>query len=318
MFPKVVVLFTSYRCDSKCLMCSAWIKQRHSPELSLKQIEEIFTDTILKKNIEIINLTGGEPTIRNDIPDIVKILINKCQKLYRIDIPTNGINTEQVIDKIERILAILLPYNIKLNITVSVDGIGKVHERVRGVSNIFSKIDRTIKELKELTTLYPFLSMNINATVSKANINEFMQVRSYAHSVGLSVNFTLAAISEIGVESMPLRDKFDIRNVDKKNVIDFFEKLINEEEITRDYGEFIITWLRTGRRSLPCGFKNGNAFLLEPNGDAYTCGNFKEFRIGNLLKEPFETIWRKNSKRLRNITNKCLNCVSNCYIDEIR
>jgi len=315
MFPKIAVLFTSYRCNSKCIMCSAWEKQQTYPELSIQQIADIFSDRILRNNLEIVNLTGGEPTLREDLVDIIKVLIHSCSRLRRIDIPTNGINTEQVIDNIERIAAFLLTSNVKLNITVSVDGVGGVHETIRGVSDIFDNIDRTIRELKEISELYPFLSLEINTTISRANITGLKDMRAYARSLGVGINFTLAAISEIGVESIVKKEKFEISNKEKTHLVSFFESLMQEKAVSHTYGKFVVNWLTTGKRRALCNFRRGKVFLLEPDGQVYLCGNFKDFRIGNVLDEPFEKIWRKSTPVLKRLSHRCSTCVSNCYLD---
>jgi len=295
-------------------MCSAWVKQHSRPELSLWQIEKIFSDPLLRTNIEIVNLTGGEPTMRLDMAQIIRVVTQQCLKLKRIDIPTNGINTCNVLDAVERALVVLLPTDVRLNVTVSVDGVGQVHEKVRGVSGIFPGIEKTIFGLKDLTTLYPYLSVSLNATISKENICGLDGLRDYARSLGLGINFTLAAISEIGVESFGMKDRFEMSDTDKKQVVSFFERLISEDAVGKDYGHYILNWLKTGKRTLPCSFRRGKAILLESDGEYYACGNFKEFRLGNLLVESFDSGCKKIASVKKYFSKRCSGCISNCYI----
>jgi MoaA/NifB/PqqE/SkfB family radical SAM enzyme len=180
-------------------MCFGWIKQNKIKEPSLDKIRTVFYDKVLKNNLEIINLTGGEPTLREDLVDIVKIILENCPRLKYLDIPTNGVNTQQVIDQIERILALLLPTNVKLSVTVSLDGVGEMHELVRQGNGIFYKIEQTIDALKELMPFYPFFSLGLNMTISKINYKTIEEVKKYAMQKGIGINFTLSAISDIGV-----------------------------------------------------------------------------------------------------------------------
>lgn len=317
MTPKIVVLFSSYRCNSKCVMCSAWMKQRTSPELSALQIERVFSDPWFADSIEIVNLTGGEPTLREDMTDLVRVLLRKCPRLKRLDIPTNGIHTLQVLDKIERTLSVLLPTRVQLCVTVSLDGIGEVHEKIRGVDGAFREVEKTIKGLKELASLYPYLSLSLNATISRFNMEGLSDLRRFARSMEVGIHFTLAAFSEIGVESMARKGEFEIEPGKERFLTDFIQELIDQEEMERKYGEFMVHWLKTGRRSAPCNFARGKVILIEPDGSTYTCGNLKAFLMGNVLNESFRSLWKRKGALLGRVKEKCRVCNSNCYMDEI-
>jgi MoaA/NifB/PqqE/SkfB family radical SAM enzyme len=299
-------------------MCYAWVKQSEVKELTIDEIREIFKDRLLRNNLEIINITGGEPTLRSDLTEIIRIILKNCIRLTRIDISTNGVNTSQVIDKIERILAVLLPTNVKLTVSISLDGIGEVYELIRGKPNIFNNVDKTIDKLKELLLLYPFFSLGLNMTIGKLNYYAIEEVRKYAQHKGIGVNFTLAAISEIGVESIHMREKFEMSQEEKNKLILSLEELWEVRALKLSYINFLFTWLRRGIRNGSCAFRKNKAFLLEPDGDIYICGNFKEFKIGNVRDESFERIWKRRTNRLRDLSNRCLHCVSNCYMDEVR
>jgi MoaA/NifB/PqqE/SkfB family radical SAM enzyme len=297
-------------------MCFAWIKQKQIRELTLHEIRTIFNDGVLKNNLEVINITGGEPTLRRDLAEIVKIILQSCLRLKRLDISTNGVNTAQVIDQIERVLALLLPTNVRLTVSISLDGVGEVHEQVRQTPGIFNKVEQTIDSLKELMTLYPFFCLGLNMTISRLNYNAIEETRKYAIDKGIGINFTLSAISDIGVESIRVREKFELNKDEKKTVASFMQKLASLGELDQHYAYFLIAWLLTGKRQGECAFRKGKSLLLEPNGDIYLCGNFKDFRIGNLLQEPLKQslIFDRNNLT-KKYKIKCETCNSNCYID---
>lgn len=314
--PKILVLFTSYLCNSQCIMCYTWKKQNSSRQLSINDLESMLNDKILSSALEIVNVTGGEPTLRPDLVEIVDLIVHKCKKLKRIDMPTNGINTEQIIDKIESILALLLPTDVKLSVTVSLDGIEGVHEKIRGIQGCFSKVEKTIKEIKELQSIWPEFSFGLNATINKLNYNNLDQLKEYAVKQNIGMNYTLGAISEIGVESVHMLNKFHIDSQISGEVIKFFESNARDNFIKQDYAELVINLLKNGKRKPVCAFKSKKAILVEPDGRTYMCGNFKEFFIGNILEKPFEKISRNISHIKNNQWKRCLTCESNCYIEE--
>lgn len=316
--PNVMILFTSFRCDARCIMCYTWVKQRWEAQLSLEQVERIVADPFLRRSVELINLTGGEPTLREDLVDIVSILVERCQRLRCIDIPTNGFQPSRVIDRIERILARLAVTDVELAVTVSVDGIGAVHEAVRGRAGVFPHIDRTIEELKELREIYPRFRVGLNTVISRVNATRecLEPMRAYARSHQMSLNFTPAAVSEVGVESVAQGDRFEITAEQKPELIGWFEQLRQERALETRYADFVLHWLRTGKRNLGCAFRAGKTFLVEPNGNLYLCGNYKEFRLGNLLEEPLSVVWpRQRRFTAAQWDRRCDTCASNCYLD---
>ena len=294
--PKIIVFFTSYKCNSRCVMCYSWRKQDHSSELSLGQIDKIFSDNNLSKHIEIVNITGGEPTLRKDLVDVIKIILERCKNLKRIDMPTNGIDTDVVLDKIEQILTLLLLTDVKFCVTLSLDGIGKVHEKIRRIPEVFNKTEKTMFEIREMTALWKNLYFGINTTISRLNYDRLNEIKEFGAKNGVGINYTLGAVSEIGVESIKMEDEFLLRDEEKGKVIDFIEGLMKEEGINKFYANFMLQYLKTGRRKPVCAFKAKKSFLLEPDGSAYLCGNYKEFYLGNLLEKPFNQIWRNTRK----------------------
>lgn len=312
--PKILVFFISFKCNLRCAMCFGWVKQKQIIEPALDKVTAVVNDPVLKNNLEVINITGGEPTLRDDLTGIIKIIIRNCARLKQIDLSTNGVNTERVADQVERILALLLPVSVRLTVTISLDGVGDTHERVRGTDGIFKHVDRTIDALRELMTLYPFFDLGLNMTVSRLNCGAMETVKAYALSKGLWVNFTLSAISDIGVESIKMKEGFELGEINKREVIRFLTDAAPSDKSTQNYYRFLITWLKTGKRTGGCAFRDGRALLLEPNGEIYLCGNFREFRLGNIFSESYAKLVKKAAGFSQYYPAKCVNCVSNCYV----
>lgn len=313
-----MVLFTSYRCNARCVMCYAWHKQARYKELSPSDIKRIFSDRVLGESIQIINLTGGEPTMRKDLAEIIDILISTCRNLKRIDISTNGINTEEVVDAVEQALALTLRHNVNLGVSVSVDGMGSVHDRVRGVRGAFERVDRTIDELVELKGLYPSSGLGLNFTITKDNYMNLQEAFDYARGRNIGMSFTLSALSEIGVESESVKDNFFLPEESRKVISDFIGIIAQNSYIHPDYAEFLLHWLNSGQRKGPCAFRSGESLLCEPDGSLYCCGNFGDFKIGNALENSFSGLLQNHRSFSALYKQKCSSCNSNCYIHEAK
>jgi radical SAM protein with 4Fe4S-binding SPASM domain len=79
----------------------------------------------------------------------------------------------------------------------------------------------------------------------------------------------------------------------------------------------VLEFLQTGKRKPLCSFKSGKSVLIEPDGNTYLCGNFKEFFIGNILRDAFRVMSRNAEGINRNMWRRCCECGSNCYIEEV-
>lgn len=299
-------------------MCGAWRKQHKYSELSPSDIKKIFSDKILSKSIKVVNITGGEPTLRKDLIEVIKALVSSCVNLERIDISTNGIRSEEVIDTIEQALAFLLPHKVKLSVSVSLDGVGRTHDEVRGTPGAFEGVEKSIPEFKELMVLYPRFSVGLNFTINRNNFHDLDNVFKYCSSHGLGVNFTLAANSEIGVESLSVSREFTLDDKQKKSVSEFIHRLKNSGHLHAQYADFLLHWLACGKRHGPCAFQKGMSILCEPDGNAYACGNFKDFHIGNILEKTFSENMIPKRKFNLSYKNQCIQCNSNCYIESAR
>ncbi|MBI5191155.1 MAG: radical SAM protein [Nitrospirae bacterium] len=67
-------LQVTYRCQFRCSICDFWkTKHKAEEELSLDDIR-VIGDKLARYGTFIISLAGGEPLIREDLPDIIRIL----------------------------------------------------------------------------------------------------------------------------------------------------------------------------------------------------------------------------------------------------
>ena len=297
-------------------MCSIWQKQRDFKELNFEQIEKIFSQKEFASYLEIINFTGGEPTLHPDFEKLLKLWVKKLSNLRRIDMPTNGIQTEIVKDRIMQALSILSSYpKVKFCVTVSVDGIDEIYDEIRGMENGFEKVKKTITELKDLMKLYSNFSLSLNAVITRLNYDKLWHIREFANKEGLYLNYTLGAISEIGVESVIQKEKFSLIEKEKSEVTKFLINLKGKGEIEGNYADFLIHYLKYGRRKGRCNFLSGKALLLDANGKLYRCGNYKAFYMGDMTQESFSRI-QKRFKLPKGYRKICEKCASNCYRDE--
>src|SRR4051812_22533802 len=117
-----LTVISTYRCDSRCSMCHIW-QHPTLPKDEVK-LEDLAK---LPGGIDNLNITGGEPTLRTDLKDLVELLYPKAKTL---EISSNGLHAD-------RIEPIIRKYpNVKVRF--SLEAIGERNNDIRGEKDGFA------------------------------------------------------------------------------------------------------------------------------------------------------------------------------------
>jgi radical SAM family uncharacterized protein len=162
----------TYRCNLRCKMCPFW--KRSSTDSSLEK-EKAILKQIHSSGVCGIAFEGGEPLLRNDL---VKILAFSRSLPLQTSLVTNGTLLESKIDEIA-------PY-INGAIYVSLDGLEKTHDTIRGVSGCFKKAIKGIIASKEKA------SVTINTTIMTENLHEIEDIVNLAKELNTGMSIAVA------------------------------------------------------------------------------------------------------------------------------
>jgi len=162
----------TYKCNLRCKMCPFW--KRPSKDSSIEQ-EKAILSRIYDSGACAIAFEGGEPLLRKDL---VKILAFSRSLPLHTSLITNGTLLESRIDEIARY--------INGCVYVSLDGLEKTHDDIRGVSGCFEKAVRGIMAAKEK------VSVAINTTIMAENIHEIEDVVKLAKELDTGISVAVA------------------------------------------------------------------------------------------------------------------------------
>ena len=162
----------TYNCNLRCKMCPFW--QRHNKDSSIEQ-EKAILRQIYDSGVCAIAFEGGEPLLRKDLGEI--LAFSRSLPL-QTSLVTNGTLLESRIDEIA-------PY-INGAVYVSLDGLEKTHDAIRGVSGCFRKAVRGIMASKEK------VSVTINSTIMAENIHEIEDLVKLAQELDTGISVTVA------------------------------------------------------------------------------------------------------------------------------
>lgn len=179
--PKEATLAVTFRCNSKCIMCNIW-KETDFQEISPEAYSK------LPRSLRTINITGGEPFMRKDLVDVIRN-VHKAAPNSRVVISTNGYLTDRIVDSVREILK----FHPRLGLGISVDGIGEVHDRVRGMKGGFEKAMETVKALKKMG----LEDLRLGMTILPENADDLPAVYQLAKELGVEFTTTVAHNSGI-------------------------------------------------------------------------------------------------------------------------
>ncbi|MBF0618803.1 MAG: radical SAM protein [Candidatus Omnitrophica bacterium] len=167
------------RCNLHCRICGIW-KERPRHDLALADIQKIL---LCAPNLKSVSLTGGEALLHPDIDAIYRHLCTLFLKkrLTNIDIATNAYDP-LLLTFLKRHQKLLRP----LSLSVSLDGIGAIHDTQRGTPGAFERVIAHVRAVKALG-----VPVALKFTASRLNYTHLPRVALLAHELKCSFSFKL-------------------------------------------------------------------------------------------------------------------------------
>jgi Fe-coproporphyrin III synthase len=291
--PREICIILTYRCNARCNMCDVW----HHPT---KIDEEIKPESIAKlpSGLRFINITGGEPFIRQDLGEIITIVKPKSK---RIVISTNGYFTDRILS--------LCAEHPDLGIRISIEGLPGTNDGIRGMKDGFDKGFRTLLALRKMGCK----DIGFGITVQDINCKDLLPL--YELSEALGYEFATATL-----HNSHYFHKLDNKIHDTELVCGEFSKLITEllkskspKKWFRAYLNFgLMNYVYGNKRLLKCGMAS-EACFIDPEGDILACnGMNSKAPMGNIIHSDFAEIW--NSEQAKKVRRLAGNCTKECWM----
>lgn len=301
--PIYVIYFVTSKCNANCKMCFNWKNIQDASdeeELNLEEIKKIFDNF---STIQQLTISGGEPFLRSDLPEILEYISHE-NNVQQITIPTNGILTGKTVEMVKEVLT-----NIKnkthLRVGLSLTGIGKQHDDIVQVNGAFEKLMETYKVLNALLSSNENLSIDIGICISKYNKDGMQEILDFAFDTFKDSNILLL------LTRGDTRDKeaVDVKLDEYQAILDYYkEKLPGpvknkpfsalldkvSHEVYDQVGKVMIS------KTMPSKCYAGSKLIvIQANGDVFPCECLNK-KLGNLRDQDYdiEQIMKK-SKRIK-------------------
>lgn len=164
--PLSLSLCVTHRCNADCLTCD--IASRPVDEMTLDEWRRAFHG--IGRDVPWFTVTGGEPFLRDDMPDLLDALLEICGPRY-VTIPTNASLPDTAIAAAR----VCRSYpGTRVVINISIDGPRGVHDRVRGQSGAFDAALETYNCLSNDKP--PNLRVGIHTVISRHNVGSIPEL----------------------------------------------------------------------------------------------------------------------------------------------
>jgi MoaA/NifB/PqqE/SkfB family radical SAM enzyme len=279
--PLHVSIEVTKRCNAKCDFCDYHKEKVEEKELDFK--------TLFKKTRPIVvSLTGGEPTLRNDIIDIIK-KIRKFSPPTFISMITNGATLS--LEKAKEFK------KAGLNaLSISLDYFSDRHDKIRKIPGLFNKIKELAPKLKDIG----FDVIGFNTIILNDNSEDVKKIINFAKENGLNVNLSAYCdLKNNNQNFVPNEDEIKIIEKLIDYVINF--KKINKEKVIKSsnyYLRNIVDYFKG--QKIPGCTAGRKWILITPDAKIKRCSE----------KKAIGTVETYNNKTFNK--TKCMDCWFSC------
>ncbi|MHB1830731.1 MAG: radical SAM protein [Candidatus Micrarchaeaceae archaeon] len=295
--PRWLWIATTDLCNSRCTFCNIWENRKTHENMSPQEIEKYLSDPICK-DVEYIINSGGESTTRTDLTEFM-LAEHKAIPKAKLNLSTNALMPERAYNTVKA----CLEAGAKVEGSISLDGIGEDHDKLRGVKGNFEKVDKLITLYQELQKQYPKTFEIATGSVLVDNtIPNIEEVKEYCRRrhIPFAVQWYNATpyYNNVGTEQEHMKQEAI------KILKNFPPDLIMSKWVD---------WLNGKPIRFKC-YSLYNFCVIKSDSTIVPCLTHWDAPAGRLRENTFSEIWNNknnpNMKETREIVRQCQGCLN--------
>ncbi|GMT47967.1 MAG: coenzyme PQQ biosynthesis protein E [bacterium] len=288
----------THKCNYKCSYCSLW--GDNIKELDTSQVLDL-VDQIADMGCVIYAISGGEPLLRKDLPEILK-RIKKRGMMAKI--ATNGSLVTKRIDEICDYVDLMSFSFDTMNADVPEE-----------VGNIKILDDTVIEGIKAAVEKVPSVSLNV--VLTRLSTKEIESIVEYGSKLGIKTFTFFPLITHFHYNTLEeLEKSYD----DIYGGIENYKNAVLKIRELRDKGypvtmsnmmldamySFRMPKMKCISGYLSCG--------ISPDGRLGTCYEFFKECTGSFHDKNFKELWEELGNNL-SVVDNCKGCLLHCYFE---
>jgi radical SAM protein with 4Fe4S-binding SPASM domain len=309
--PSRMDLSLTYQCNNRCPQCYLKENADSKGSLEINQWKNVI-DTLWEVGVPQIVFTGGECLLRDDLIELVE-----HSKQFTTGIITNGtlLSTELA----DRLRKAHLDW---IQITLEASS-AKIHDEIQGRKGAW---DETVAGIKNAVAAG--LSVSVNATLSKKNGKELKKLIAFARKLNVRYVSTNAIIN--AGRGIKEKEESGLEEEQLKKILKDAKAYAQSHDVMFNWFlptcYRIVNPLELGFGQRCCSACTVN-MMVEPNGDVIPCQSWTQQKLGNILSDPWESIWAhpvaqqiRNHSFVEEDCNGCEHlemCLGACPLDHL-
>ncbi|HJN17152.1 MAG TPA: radical SAM protein [Armatimonadota bacterium] len=287
-FPVLSEIALTYRCTHRCSFCyaSAGPRGDRSGEMSTDDAKRVIDRIYDEAHVPTISFTGGEPTLRHDLPELIA---HAKGRGMRANLITNGIRCAKP-EYVAQLKAAELD-----SAQVSLEAAdAETHDAITKVPTSFERSIRAVRNLRAAE-----IHTHTNTTICPENADHVLALVDFAldelGSEYLSMNMVIRTGAAVTAGEMP-------KTIEYSDIGDILTPIIDRAQ---ERGIRLVWYspvpycifnpITAGIGSNSCAAADG-LLSIGPTGEVLPCSSFEE-GIGNLLHQTFDEVWNSRTAR---------------------
>jgi len=270
----------TYKCQNRCTFCYANSpsRGREVPEMNTAEVKVIIDRIYDEAHCPTVSFTGGEPTLRKDLPELVSYAKAKGM---RVNLITNGLKCGD--PAYVRTLAEAGLDSAQVSIE---GGTAEVHDAITQHPGAWERATRGVKNLRAAN-----VHTHTNTTICGGNRDHLMELIDCIADALHSEYFSMNMVTRTGAALAHDQDKISYKEIGP--IIESIQRRADEKKVRFVWYSpvpyCIFNPVKAGLGSKSCACIHG-LISVDPAGQLLPCGSYED-GIGDLLHEPFEKVW---------------------------
>jgi len=326
-----VILFVTSRCNAFCKTCFYWEELNRPGDLTFEQVQKV---SRTMPPITDLWLSGGEPSLRRDVPEIIDTFV-KNNGVSRVIIPTNGLAKSLIYRIVDSALQDHPGLDLYLN--VALDGYGTTHDRIRAVPGHWEKTLDCISSLYPLKDKYADrFRLNVNTVICAENYTEIDKLSGYVWELRLDGHYFNIIrgeaqagdeIKKVPPEILPdlyrrageLTRRYGNRMFQDDDALTrFIKNIAYAGSITTHYRTQAANFAQKSAWPMPCTAGETTA-VIDYNGDVRACELRQKFASLRDYDYDFGALWSDGARQTELAAidgGKACWCTHVCFIHD--
>lgn len=255
---------------------------------------------------EEVNLTGGDPLVIPAARRLFAEVAARRDRFERLSVSTAGVPAGPALSGLARLTEVL--EGLPLDVYVSLDGVGEVHDRVRRRPGAFTEVSRFLAEARR-----PGVRIALTCVINRLNVTDLDDVADHAEALDLPISYAVVNRSDHYINSLPRFLDVSLDPAQSALAADFLTRR-STQRLDTDLRRV----LRGEPRRLPCRLLH-QGVLLTSDGTTAICGTSQRMVLSDALPaDGTAAAWDAALRRRPELlaagaAETCQTCTTNCF-----